>query len=184
MVRLLLIKIVLLFPVLLYAQQNLIINGDFEENPIYTEKYQNFHLDQIKPWKAIRLTPDYYNAKGSIGPQSPHSGNAYAGIFVYLTPEYFQGDLKCPLIKGQNYYFEMYVNLSNLEWDGLFATDDMDAFFSPISLEKTTKDLTTIKPQISNKKFHILSDTTSWMKVSGTFIAKGSFMLCIFIKKQ
>src|SRR5947207_14609609 len=87
----------------LWAQVNLIPNGDFEyysDCPGYENELYN--LNKAVPWFNPTLnTPDYFNACDSLipsyassgvpdnfeGSQYPHSGFGYAGISVHSGTE-------------------------------------------------------------------------------------------------
>jgi len=159
--------------------QNLVSNPDFET---FTNcPIQVAELFQAEPWIA-ESTPDYFNRcavfpTGSPFPQSaevpvnyygdqePLSGDAYAG---YAAGEYITGVLIEPLIAGECYYAEYYVNraqpafLASLEFDDFytFFSEDIPEF--PIPIESF---------QLSQINFSVNSE--DWALISGSFTASG-----------
>jgi len=159
--------------------QNLVANPDFET---FTNcPIQVAELFQAEPWIA-ESTPDYFNRcavfpAGSPFPQSaevpvnyygdqePLSGDAYAG---YAAGEYITGVLIEPLIAGECYYAEYYVNrarpafLPSLEFDDFytFFSEDIPEFPIPIG-----------SFQLSQTNFFVNSE--DWALISGSFIASG-----------
>ena len=159
--------------------QNLVSNPDFET---FTNcPIQVAELFQAEPWIA-ESTPDYFNRcavfpTGSPFPQSaevpvnyygdqePLSGDAYAG---YAAGEYITGVLIEPLIAGECYYAEYYVNrarpafLPSLEFDDFytFFSEDIPEF--PIPIESF---------QLSQINFSVNSE--DWALISGSFTASG-----------
>jgi len=159
--------------------QNLVSNPDFET---FTNcPMQVAELFQAEPWIA-ESTPDYFNRcavfpTGSSFPQSaevpvnyygdqePLSGDAYAG---YAAGEYITGVLIEPLIAGECYYAEYYVNRAQPAFLASLEFDDFHTFFSkdipefPIPIESF---------QLSQINFSVNSE--DWALISGSFIASG-----------
>ena len=165
--------------------QNLVPNPGFEENtscPVFASQ-----LNLATPWfNPTGATPEYFNACADFnswvsvpatpsgGYQVAHSGDAYAGIFVFRNDvsnmrEYLQIALNEPLEAGECYYFEMFVNPAN---DHRFAVNQLGAHFSSGSIGTPGVGLLNVLPQIqSNTSF--LSDTARWHRISGYFTAAG-----------
>ncbi len=174
--------------------QNIVPNGDFEQ---YSGCPTNFNqINSALFWFNPCVPPygsspgqsgssDYYNAcapsgimnvpNSAVGYQPSHSGSAYAGIYTFSINhpdfrEYIEVQLINVLIANECYYFEMFINLSNLSQ---FATDTISAYFSDtvvtgIHSHSPFQFMSQVK-NISG----IISDTLNWTKVSGTFIAAG-----------
>jgi len=138
---------------------------------------------------------DYYNNCSSIinvqiplnfvGYQFPKDGNAYSGfLLAYYTnaytdsKEYIEVKLKNNLIKGKKYCIDYYYsataqitpfNYYPLEIGALF-TDTLVYRLSGINTQQP-QNIYAI-PQVS-QQLPLVMDTVNWIKVSGSFIAKG-----------
>lgn len=159
-------------------------------------------MDQVKfcegwfPFGTADPSPDLFHAcaeKGFMGiptnifgDQKAHSGDAYVGFIAYLTSksgkgwrvpsnhrEFMMVQLTKPLIKGNSYYAEMWVNLAdNCEFAinslGMLFTEDLPGF------NWMAMDLGYYKPQVNSDPKVMLNKQNEWVKVSGTFVAKGN----------
>ncbi|MEP3387466.1 MAG: OmpA family protein [Reichenbachiella sp.] len=176
--------------------QNMVLNPSFEENWDCP-----FTMNQLKftkswfPFGTADPSPDFFHScntknimgvpKNVFGEQVAHSGEAYIGVISYLTSKSGQGwrvpenhrefamvQLTKPLVAGNQYYAEMWVNLAdNCEFAindfGMYFTRDMPSFDWQIM------NFNHYKPQVSNPKDRMLDDNENWTKISGTFTAKG-----------
>ena len=138
---------------------------------------------------------DYFNTCGINAVVNPtaglffqyaHFGNGYAGICCDYYPgdvtptfqyrEYLQAVLSESLIAGQCYYCEFWVRpFNNFGMAETFsAIDDIGMFFSDtlIKTEHPTEPLF-LTAQIKNPFGRIISDTTAWTQINGTFMAEG-----------
>jgi hypothetical protein len=157
--------------------QNLVINSSLE-NYITCPGFGQFDSTYINDWwKPTYGSTDYYNNNCSgIQPvnQIPHSGNAYFGIIAYNLGteyrEYATGKLSTPLAAGTQYTVQFYVSLN----DGYIqAVNELGAYLSSTMPGPYPNSLhVPVTPQIQNAS-GILSSTTSWMLVSGSFVAAG-----------
>lgn len=112
--------------------QNLVINPSFEEHFRCPNNFTTTSKEFSLPgWRSANAgTPDYYHqcSWGDCdvpfnwaGESNPHSGSAYAGIYVWNKPnnkprsyrEYLHGELKEPLKKGRRYHVEFYFKLAS-----------------------------------------------------------------------
>ncbi|HTA84612.1 MAG TPA: T9SS type A sorting domain-containing protein [Bacteroidia bacterium] len=131
-----------------------------------------------------------YNA--DYGFQYAHTGVSYAGISPFVTGfpadsiypygntnyknsrEYLETVLADSLIAGVKYYVTFFTNLHN---SSEFACSDVGAYFSNsyVTLDNSSlPELLPYTPQVANNpKKQELIDTLNWMKVSGSFMAKG-----------
>ncbi|HKR07096.1 MAG TPA: hypothetical protein VJY62_20835, partial [Bacteroidia bacterium] len=158
------------------AAQNLVINPGLE-NYIICPGFGQFDSIYINDWcKPTYGSTDYYhNNCPGIQPASqiPHGGDAYFGVIAYNYGteyrEYATGELSVPLTAGVQYTVEFNVSLN----DGYIqAINEMGAYLSPMLPGPYPNSLhIPVTPQIQNSG--ILGSTSSWMLVTGTFIAAG-----------
>jgi hypothetical protein len=163
--------------------QNLITNPSFEYYSVCptTSSELNAYDWQVTANCGLS-SPDYYNVCATdtqgvpynvVGNQYAFDGNAYVGIYCYYTflpqREYIQTQLSETLVPGQTYYVSFRVSLAD---DYGIAIGSMGAYFSanPITGVGTTAPITVV-PQISSST--IISNTTNWVQVTGSFIANG-----------
>ncbi len=180
---------------------NLVKNPSFEEHLSCPEKIDAHGvLLIVKDWfQPTSGSADYYNVcgmrecgvpKNKLGVQYPHSGNGYCGIYCSKTDyrEYLQTKLLDTLQAGQRYELTFYVSLSEYS-SGSVAT--IGALLSKNCLQDTGtytlmhKEVCAITPSISqtiatyytpqvqNDYFRVLTNTASWSKISGIFVAEG-----------
>ncbi|HNZ43555.1 MAG TPA: T9SS type A sorting domain-containing protein [Bacteroidales bacterium] len=113
-------------------------------------------------------------------------GNGCAGMVNYLfnnnvnptveLREYIQGELLDSLVSGQLYYCEFWVKPFNFNNNNPYcAIDALGIFFSDTLPNRTMNDekVMLFNSQVNNLPGNIISDTTNWTKISGTFYAKG-----------
>lgn len=178
----------------LFSQQNLILNGDFEE---YWECPDN--LGQIRRAKycylPINSTPDYMNACSDdtaptgelivsvpfniFGNQAAQSGNAYIGLAQYWTPgeindyrEYVELTLSEALEVGKVYKVSFWVSVA--EWvtyyspnlQGKFVEDTLNPANYP------TDNHLSITPDVYFDNQFVF-DTIKWQKVEDFYVANG-----------
>ncbi len=136
-------------------------------------------------------TPDYFNSCSDVfseisipqnifGYQQTMEGNAYIGLILLYVDfnnekpeyrEYIQTKINHCLTSGQEYYLEFFVNKSNIYG---IAIDKIGAFFSTDPISKNDAEVLNVEPQIFNQHHQVITDTISWTKISGTFIASGN----------
>jgi hypothetical protein len=157
--------------------QNLVSNPGFDSF-ITCPGFGQFNNSYITDWsKPSIASSDYYNynCTGIIPSlEFPYSGEAYAGIIAYNFGqeyrEYVTGLLTAPLTAGQLYEVEFYVSLHN---NYIQAIEEMGAYLSASAPGPFSNVLhIAVTPQIVNTG-GVLSDTSGWEKVSGTFVASG-----------
>ncbi len=192
--------ILLFFAVGSHAQQNLIPNPSFEEYtecPVQNELGQGEFLkckDWWYPHPSNVGTPDYFNRCNNSVPspntglvgvpnnfwgyQEAFDGDGYVGFVpmefeqsdrVYLGLEMVSTKLREALKPCTNYKFCTYVSRANrspfgcdalrvmLTRDSLFFNSPFNAFSRQATLEFDT----------------VVIDTLSWVKIEGTFLARG-----------
>ncbi len=111
-----------------------------------------------------------------IGSQLPRTGNRFAGIFCYDSPngevrdykEYIQAELTEALIPGEFYCFKMYVSRAEF---GRFATNNIGAYFGnfiPFNANINTE--LQVTPQIVFKQ--VIKESNDWVELSTHFRVK------------
>lgn len=179
------IKLILfvLLPYLCHSQ-NLIPNSSFEEEI-------SFNGDKKGDWiKCIASdSPDIFSFSDTntlklfneyLGGIPPKSGNVYAGIFcIRNTKSFSQKEVRefiqCPLItsleKGRQYNVEFYVALDP---ESNVSINSLGLYFSKDKVSvKTAIEMFKRKPQIKNNRKRYLNNKDDWIKVNGTYTAKG-----------
>ncbi|MCG3165188.1 MAG: hypothetical protein POELPBGB_00950 [Bacteroidia bacterium] len=173
----------------LKAQVNLVPNGDFETNSSCPNNEAQLYL--ATPWIStsdndinLSSTPDYFNQCATSAfcdvPlnlhsfQLAHSGDGYSGIVLFdvhaTTREYIEVPLTSTLLANTSYYFEMYVNLSNLS---SYTTDAIGVYFSDTVVTGITgNNPLPFIPQLNNAIGNFI-DTLSWILISGNYTATG-----------
>jgi len=162
--------------------QNLFINPDFEMHSACPTNLGQFFL--ADGWSTPNTgTPDYFNdcsvsydfgtEFNKKGGQIAHSGHAYIGIqFKNLHSNYFyeyiETKLKNPLDAGQLYCMSLFVSLGNSDC----ALKELGAVASQNVIR--TNDPSRIDlPYIPLTGPGVLSDSTAWTCIRGTYKAKG-----------
>lgn len=193
------IAILLLSLTNLYAQQNLVVNGDFEDYsscPIgFSNPFQNpKEIEKCIGWKAPTFgTSDYYNVCASgtnvaipsnpFGTQTPFSGNAYVGAYLscytggtgngysgIMWWEYLQGHLIAPLEQGKIYRFSMEISLAELS--DLMITE-IGAYFSNSPIASPNTASLDLNPQCVFYEPNYYRDTVNWVHLETLFMASG-----------
>jgi OmpA-OmpF porin, OOP family len=151
--------------------QNLVPNGDLEGKK---------GKPGFRPWTFFN-TIDYFVYTGTAsGTQADknqtlrkaHSGKGYLGMRIWGSyREYIQVKLNEPLQKDKKYSFTMYVSVSPY---GNAIANSLGAFFSKSAV--ALSDYTIVnksKPQVEFQFSRSSKDSTGWMRLNGTFTAKG-----------
>lgn len=194
--RLIFLFLTLALSVELINAQNVIQNDDFE-NYTTCPTGSSPTGSQIPPnWNFTLLgnSTDYFNncmsctsSSGCVNPinnyfgsQSPHSGNAYAGILAFTKvsstrylSEYIYQVLSTSLTVGTEYYIEFWVSLGDkseysVKELGMYLTDDPNELTASSPDADGLYDLT---PQIPNTypSSSFYSNKNGWTKISGFF---------------
>lgn len=174
----------------------MVLNPSFEE--IWNCPYSMNQLKFTKSWFPFGTadpSPDFFNgcAQDNImgvphnifGKQEARTGDSYVGMISYLTSksgrgwkvpanhrEFIMVQLTKPLIKGNEYYGEFWVNLADhcefaIDKIGMRFTQDMPTF------DWQAMDLGYYNAHINSEEGKVLNDNDGWVKISGTFKAKG-----------
>jgi len=147
--------------------QNLVPNGSFETS----RKKNNNLITNAIPWKNFNSV-DYYKEpfkNDTSRFKGARTGNAYGGLrFQKGYKEFPYVKLLQPLKAGVSYKFEAYVRLSY--WSNV-SLKSLGVFIgqNPYKIGEKLDSTNTII--LYNKKG--LSDKGAWIRIGGTFVAKG-----------
>jgi gliding motility-associated-like protein len=181
----------LLFTACGFGQQNLILNGDFEE---YWECPNDAtQIERCKhvynPCLYVPSTSDYFNAcyiPGSGGApvgvpntfdgyQNSKNGNGMVGLgFVdateYQYREYIQLSFYKSMECGKKYLIEGYFNLGDLY---RYTIKNIGFLFSEQRINSNDYLYNNYSPQYTDT-FTLIDDTVNWIKISFEYIADAS----------
>jgi gliding motility-associated-like protein len=156
----------------------------------------------VKDWVSplVKTTPDYHNACATytgittgvplnfMGNRYAHTGNAYVGFFGAFSlsstsdwREYVECRINRHLKNGHHYVCSFFVNPT---FTGLYfatygkgasivAIDKIGAKFSDTEIYSYSDYNISLKPDIVNAPGNFITDTTTWTKISGIYIATG-----------
>jgi hypothetical protein len=141
-----------------------------------------YYMDNNAHWDAriISKKGGFWNKKGQnkAGAQMPfNDGKGYAGIMSNgfdnncWSTEYFQTQLKRPLIKGVKYKATMYVSHAE---ESAWATSNLGMLITKEQLQGTGNNwciFQNVSPQVITSS--IITEEDEWVKVEGSFIAEG-----------
>jgi len=189
------------------AQQNLVPNSSFENFTYPPSGISQLYL--AHPWVSFStdsgpVPGDYFHSNASnelagipenyLGEQTPHSGQAYAGLIACSEDypyyrEFIQIVLKQPLKKDSLYYAEMYLSLAENRtlaignMGMLFTKEDpFEAIKSTYYSRNSRSDVKTAmkkqrflkyKPQVESQANHIQANNFQWERLAVTFKASG-----------
>jgi hypothetical protein len=174
-------------PVTQCSGVNLVPNGQFE---FFTNcPFADSQFDFASPWfTPTSASSDYFNSCGGpyspvstptnvVGVQVPLSGQGYAGAFVYGTNagisyrEYLEVPLLAPLVAGRTYLVSF--NVSRSPFYG-YAAAEIGARLStgPI-ISNSYNGVLNFVPQIVNPSANVITSTTNWTLIQGSFTALG-----------
>ncbi len=177
----------------IHAQQNLVPNSGFEDHlecPWLLSQISN-----AEPWIDVSGpgSPDYFHQCGADlilppdtlpyvgvpdnirGWQEPHSGDGYAGIFVYNGPvlselrEYIQVQLLEPIMPSVRYRVSFYVSLAD---QFRYAICSFGAFFSPNKVITNNWMPLDFEPQVQSPTNIIYSSKNDWTLIQDTFVTR------------
>lgn len=173
--------------------QNLVPNPSFEDAVGCPTTGGQVYL--ANHWYVAEQTPDYFNAcctlpalgvpSNVFGTRNAATGVAYIGLFTYSTimpvdtpPPHYREKigvaLESPLIIGTKYYcsFKVSATSSHVQFvNG--ASNRTGILFSTV--QYTTEDFTTAFNHCQISSDEIVSDTTGWVKVQGSFVADSAY---------
>ena len=180
---------------------NLVYNGSFEEYRHCPRRVDAVGiLTLVEGWyQPTRGSADYFNVCGSrecgvpnnkLGQQLPHDGDGYCGIYCSKNDyrEYLQTRLRRRLHEGDSIQLTFWASLSE-ESTGAVAT--LGALFTKESISDTVRSIFLAKereyltddifqtvarpywPQVVNPIDSTITNTRTWQRVTGTFVAQG-----------
>lgn len=189
--RILLILFCLFNAFCFFGQQNLILNGDFEE--YWQCPDDATQIERCKyvynPCASAPSTSDYYNVcyvpnfgasvgipSNMNGFQYSKHGNGMVGLFCSDQPgyhyrEYIQLSFSEKMNCGDRYRIEGYINLGNLY---RYTIKNFGLLFSEQRIIESDFLYNKYTPQITDLTT-IISDTLNWTKVSYEFVADAPF---------
>ncbi len=186
--------VVLMLSTVSIKAQNLVPNGSFEEY-IDCPTALDMLGTHCEGWFSSRGTCDYYNGcKSTWGVSVPSSvfgyqealtGDAYAGLISYDSSspnwrEHMSIELFEPLQIGIKYFLSFYVSLAYNNGHSNKASNGQGAYFTTIEHSS----IWDINPEDNPSPLiiesvilndNILSDTTNWVQLKGSFIADSSY---------
>lgn len=165
---------------------NLVLNYSFEEYEKCPQDYtpmDNTHK-LLPDWTYPTFaTPDYFNrcSSGTVavpanfaGKSEPKSGDAYIGSILSGTSEsyreYFQGELKSPMVQGNQYCITFNYKLASYSQ---IAVDQLSVYLSEEETLVEGKEALGRKPQIRNKDGLFLDNVEEWKEMCRVYVATG-----------
>ena len=185
------ILLTILLPLFTMGQQNLVLNGSFEESLSCPPMDGQWTL--VSDWTSPnQKSPDYFhscapvlanysaNAPNNIsGWQQPFDGDAYMGIVCHSKEtselrEYLQTELTHSLTAGIRYVAQFYTSAANryqyaISTLGLALTNE-----PPIVISVGAPDgMLDAQPQVLQQGHVPMLDTAKWVLISDTVLATG-----------
>jgi len=177
--------------------QNLVPNPSFEEYDTCPNDFAQIYF--AKYWSSFGYSPDYYNSCNTSGQfsipnnifgyQYPAEGNAYAGLIPYIEGifgrEFMGAQLLSPLIIGQKYdvSFKVSATTHSIDPEACIAIDKMGMKFSTISYlgwpYVYENNLALINNYAQIYSTTIITDTSNWITIMGSFIADSAYKYVI-----
>jgi OmpA-OmpF porin, OOP family len=165
----------------LFAQDNLVVNGSFED---YTGRVKKEgSIDMSNGWaSATGVKADFFapskegivNTPDNIyGSEAPKDGDCYAGIVAYsygdkIPRSYLITRLSETLKKGKKYCVSYNVSLAE---GSKYAVNQMGMLFSKSEFESDSKAILQEDAQVKSDK--IFNAVFGWHQICGVFIAQG-----------
>lgn len=200
----LIIAAFILFNYKTYSQTNLVPNGSFEDTVNCPNS--TCELNYTTYWVNGGSCPEYYNACSPQGDMSVPSniagyqyaadGVAYIGCDVYDKHNYFPGcQTNCqirdvaatyfitPMVVGQKYYlsFKTVLTIDTAQMqEGGFAVNKIGFLFSKHMYTAgccASPDPIPVNNQAQFYTNQVITDTTHWTTVSGTYVADSAYTI-------
>jgi outer membrane protein OmpA-like peptidoglycan-associated protein len=165
--------------------QNLVRDGGFEDYTRCPLSLSGQPSDlKLKNWyTSNKGTTDYFNScckkeqsvstpYNQVGNQVPRNGDGYIGLVCKKMgnySEYIQTEFTNTMINNEEYYIEFWVSLAE---SSTYAKEGLGAFISEKIINENSSSVLNFRPQIIEKE--AISDTSEWVKISGTYRAKGN----------
>lgn len=157
------------------VRRNLLLNPGFELYTRCPDDVSFNRINYVPYWNSPTITtPEHYNLCGKYQPcVLPKEGEGYVGIWAV---EFIEGQLKCPLVAGREYSFEMFIQPA-IPCRGGNTRDMIGVLFLQQKMSDNRRRYPEfpedLKPQIVTQKGRMLNDTVDWTPIKGTYIAKG-----------
>ncbi len=175
--RCLLIVLLLLAGVCVNAQQNLVPNGDFEENTGCPSGINTFSF--LKYWLPCG-SPDYYHTCNNTGfgvPNNMHgyqdaqSGNAYIGLGIYKDVvqemrEYAKIKINAKVVDTCFYYLKLFFSIAETP---KFLSKEVGVCLTDEDVSCTIQDhnIINLLPQLINEDVYFTdTNTVKWYELS------------------
>jgi len=173
--------------------QNLIPDSSFENNKAIPTDFSG--IGNSNTWSRPSMgTTDLFSKsdrkkkkyslvdvpQNVMGFQYPHSGQSYAGFFLFSHDdyrEYLQTPLIVPLEKNKTYQFSIYINLANLAQTYI---DQIGFCFTTEEKHYPTGDELMGMNPVYIQLGRAANDTTRWRQITGRYKAKGGETYLIF----
>ncbi len=177
------IYFIIIFPLLVNAQKNLVLNESFEKmNKCPDDQSQIYYCNN---WISANDygTPDFFSLCSlpsqisavpfsGLGYQYPRTGSNFVGIQCFHTlPNYAREFLEAKLkgILKKNKYYYSYFNVS-LSYSIIPCyTDAIGLAFSNKLEIDTNKTILTRQKAVIHQKGKVIKDTAGWEKISGVY---------------
>jgi hypothetical protein len=158
--------------------QNLVPNAGFEVQDTCPAVSEIF---KAPPWVSATMgTPDLFNSTCSTQNSAARTGIGSSGVYAYSTfpdtREYMIAPLNSPMTAGTTYYVSFWVKRSNFR----YAVNKFGAYFSTSNINQQTTGVLNFTPQVQNPSTTVLSSSTSWMQITGSFVAAGGESYIVF----
>lgn len=171
--------------------ENLVVNPGFEDHKLATDlKWlmggDMFTAFYVNGWtQPTGGSSDYFfrsdaaskmNIDPYGGPQTPASGNAFAG-FIPWTPgrvyrEYLCGQISQPLVKGKKYMFRMKISTGK---NCPYLVNDLGVYFSTDRYsEPASMQIIKRSPQLWLDATSMHETPETWIEIKNVFIADGT----------
>lgn len=176
------------------SQENLIVNGDFENFDICPTSIStpgDYQIEHCLGWYSpTYATSDYFNSCASwpvsvpintFGSISPQNGNGYCGLLIENCTysscngwwvEYIQSKLLQPLEKNMIYEFSCYIALSNKYYQYSFSEFGIN--LSPSAIAQNDSKPFNLIPSAINDRGNYITDTINWVEYKTSFMASGN----------
>ena len=169
---------------------NLIPNPSFEEYNQCPNAIRQF--GRVKNWTVYQNSPEYFNAcdttnqagvpVNAFGHQLASSGDGYAGIISFSLSgqssgfrEYIGAQLITPLVQGTKYYVSLKVSPTISVFSSFkYVNNKMGVLFSMTS--STNLPIPNFAHVYTDS---IISDTTTWFTISGSFVADTNYQYVV-----
>lgn len=165
------------------AQQNLVINGNFEEYHSCPTGLADF---TVSYWTlATGGSSDYFNScnlatvsvpANIVGYQDAHSGNGYCGIvsgFENVNEnqrEYIQTQLSSEMVAGKEYIFSGFFSLAD---SSRYCIKDLGIAFSNTAIGGSFGTPISFSPIQIFPQNSLMCDTTAWAEIKLNYVAQG-----------